>query len=226
MASGKNAVLAVLSSRFLDYRLAMKLSATCALALLAVGVAALSGCAPTSNHAAEPVRTVSVASDNPFGGAPAIDIPSDARAMGAFLKAEVATNEGDREEALKDYAEAVEYDPNNAALRVSLATLYVRDGRLKDALGQVNRALAANPGSATMRSSSGSRRRRTRWRRKSPRLVCLTMPGRCANADTHHKGTKSTKQTLEEEGAACCPGLRSPGVSLCVLCAFVVSILQ
>src|SRR6202163_4100135 len=64
----------------------------------------------------------------PFGGKPAIDIPPQAKAMGAFLQAEVATEEGDRTEAQKALGEAVKYDPDNATLRVTLATLYVRDG--------------------------------------------------------------------------------------------------
>ena len=106
------------------------------IALGAVSIAFL-GCtsiARITNAKPEYVRSASVGGDNPFGGAPAVDVPSDARAMSAFLKAEVAMNDGDREEALKDYAEAVQADPSNAALKVRLATLYVRDGRLKEAL--------------------------------------------------------------------------------------------
>ncbi len=123
----------------------------CALAALALLTAASPGCARVSGGDSEPLRTVSAGGGSAFGGAPAVEIPSDARAMAAFLKAEVATNEGDREEALKDYADAVRYDPNNASLRVRLATLYVRDGRLKDALEQVNRALATSPDSVEAR---------------------------------------------------------------------------
>ncbi|MGA8057999.1 MAG: hypothetical protein WB999_07115, partial [Candidatus Binataceae bacterium] len=62
--------------------------------------------------------SASVPSENeqssPFGGKPAIDIPPQAKAMGAFLQAEVATEEGDRTEALKALEEAVQYDPGNA----------------------------------------------------------------------------------------------------------------
>src|SRR5271169_5509652 len=129
----------------------MKFSTTRTIVALSAASVAFLGCSHISSSKPEPVRTVSVGSDNPFGGAPAVEIPSDARAMSAFLKAEVAMNEGDREEALKDYAEAVEYDPGNAALKVRLATLYVRDGRLKDSLEQVNQALAINPDSADAR---------------------------------------------------------------------------
>src|SRR5229473_4935365 len=67
--------------------------------------------------------------DRPFGGVPTIDLPPAAFAMGAYLKAEVATDNGDHEEAFRDYEEAVKYDPHNAALRVKLAELYVGEGR-------------------------------------------------------------------------------------------------
>ncbi len=120
------------------------------IALAAASIAFL-GCTQLSNARPELLRSASAGGDNPFGGAPAVEVPSDARAMSAFLKAEYAMNEGDREEALKDYAEAVQYDPSNAALKVRLATLYVRDGRLKEALEQVNQALAIDPDSADAR---------------------------------------------------------------------------
>ena len=83
------------------------------------------------------------AQQSPFGGKPAVDIPPQAKAMGAFLQAEVATEEGDRTEALKALEEAVRYDPDNATLRVTLATLYVRDGRLAEARTQADKAVQA-----------------------------------------------------------------------------------
>src|SRR5712692_9511101 len=86
---------------------------------------------------------------SPFGGKPAVDIPPQARAMGAFLQAEVATEEGDRTEALKALEEAVQYDPDNAMLRVTLATLDVRDGRLQEAHTQVDAAINTEPGSSS-----------------------------------------------------------------------------
>ena len=48
---------------------------------------AILGCAQIIHAKPEPIRTVSVGGDNPFGGTPAVEIPSDARAMSAFLKA-------------------------------------------------------------------------------------------------------------------------------------------
>ena len=65
--------------------------------------------------------------------------------MGAYLKAEVATENGDRKEALKQYEETVKFDPHNAALHVQIATQYVRDGRLKEALDQSQEAIALDP---------------------------------------------------------------------------------
>jgi tetratricopeptide (TPR) repeat protein len=127
-----------------------RFSTRATIALLAASIAFL-GCTQNTSAKPELLRSASVGGDNPFGGAPAVDVPSDARAMSAFLRAEVAMNDGDRKEALRDYAEAVQYDPNNAALKVRLATLYVRDGRLKEALDQVNQALAINPDSADAR---------------------------------------------------------------------------
>jgi len=58
-------------------------------AIIALGAASIAflGCAQITGAKFEPVRTVSVGGDNPFGGAPAVEIPADARAMSASLKA-------------------------------------------------------------------------------------------------------------------------------------------
>src|SRR5260370_7368086 len=82
---------------------------------------------------------------SPFGGKPAVDIPPQARAMGAFLQAEVATEEGDRTEALKALEEAVQYDPGNATLPITLATLYLRHRRLPAPRLQPDHALKIHP---------------------------------------------------------------------------------
>ncbi|HEX4209952.1 MAG TPA: tetratricopeptide repeat protein, partial [Candidatus Binataceae bacterium] len=104
----------------------------------------LAGCSSLrSNY--EPIQAVSAADGRPFGGAPAVDIPPSAFAMGAYLKAQVATEDGDRSQALKEYEDVVKYDPNNPALHVQLATLFVGEGRLKDALEQCHKAIALDP---------------------------------------------------------------------------------
>jgi len=120
----------------------MKFCANWAFALVAAVAMPLAGCASTTSKG--PVQAVS-AEGAPFGGKPAVEIPSEAYAMGAYLKAEVASENGDRKEALTQYEEAAKFDPHNAALHVQIATLYVRDGRLKEALDQSQEAIALDP---------------------------------------------------------------------------------
>src|ERR1035441_3289763 len=95
-----------------------KVPSTSALVILAVVSAAFVGCSPVQRPHSGFLQTVSTDAINPFGGAPAVEIPDDAKAMSAFLKAEVAMNEGDRAEALSEYEQAVKYDPSSAELRV------------------------------------------------------------------------------------------------------------
>src|SRR5215472_17485835 len=129
----------------------MRFSAKSAVGVLAVAALVLAGCAQTAQRPPETRETASTGDANNFGGAPAVEIPSDAKAMSAFLIAETANNDNDREGALKGYEDAVHYDPTNAQLRVRLATLYVRDGRLKEALNEANEALKVNPNSVDAR---------------------------------------------------------------------------
>src|ERR1700733_8379350 len=138
-------MLAVTEGRWRDSRFMSKVRFTPALLILAALSTAFFGCTPAQQPHHSLMQTVSTDRVNPFGGAPAVDIPDDAKAMGAFLKAEVAMNEGDRDEALTQYEEAVKYDPHSPELRVQLATMYVRSGRLKEALEQVNHAIAEKP---------------------------------------------------------------------------------
>src|SRR2546423_8702669 len=117
-----------------------------AVALRVVALAGLSmmvvGCASMRHEGA--FQSVSV-SGRPFGGTPAVDIPSSAYAMGAYLKAQMAEESGKRSEALKNYENAVRYDPDNAALHVQLADLYVGGGHLKDALKEARSAIDLDP---------------------------------------------------------------------------------
>jgi len=100
---------------------------------LAIITAAPIGCVNT--HQSGRLQSVSI-NGHPFGGAPAVDVPPSAYAMGAYLKAQIAVENGQRAEALTNYESAVRYDPHNAALHMQLADLYVSNGRLKDALPQ------------------------------------------------------------------------------------------
>ena len=103
----------------------------CALVAMVALPMLAGGCARLGHSAKrQTLRTVSLGEGDPFGGAPAVEIPTDAHAMAAFLEAQLALDNGDRATALKAYEDAVRYDPHNARLRVQLATLYVRDGRL------------------------------------------------------------------------------------------------
>ena len=103
---------------------------------------ALIGCVNTRGLGS--LQSVSI-NGRPFGGTPAVDIPPSAYAMGAYLKAQIAAENGQRAEALKNYESAVRYDPHNAALHVQLADLYVGNGRLKDALPQAIAAEELDP---------------------------------------------------------------------------------
>ena len=85
-----------------------KISTPALMLLAAVSTAFIFGCSPMQRSQG-PLQTVSNEGGNPFGGMPAVEIPDDAHAMSAFLKAEVAMNEGDREEALSNYEQAVKY---------------------------------------------------------------------------------------------------------------------
>ena len=84
-----------------------KVRSTSAQLVLAVVAIAFVGCSPAQRPHQSFLQTVSNDGPNPFGGAPAVEIPDDAKAMSAFLKAEFAMNEGDRSEALSEYEQAV-----------------------------------------------------------------------------------------------------------------------
>ena len=79
------------------------------------------------------------------------ELPSDTPAMGHFLKAEVALNQGDHDVATKEYELAVAADPTSALLRQRLAMLYVRDNRLPEALGQIAKGVEFDPSNVQAR---------------------------------------------------------------------------
>jgi hypothetical protein len=81
----------------------MKLFAQWALAFFAAATISIAGCASTGSSGQSPIQAVSNDGGRPFGGAPNVQIPPAAYAMGAYLKAEVATDNGDRQKALKEY---------------------------------------------------------------------------------------------------------------------------
>ena len=79
----------------------MRFSAKCVVGVLAVTLLVLVGCARTAQRPPDTPETASTGDANNFGGAPAVEIPADAKAMGAFLIAETANNDNDREGAAR-----------------------------------------------------------------------------------------------------------------------------
>src|ERR1700737_5103395 len=121
-------MLAVSLAKSQGSRFKVRLFIQWAFVVFAAASAALAGCAGL--RGSKPLTAASRDNNTSFGGAQAVEIPSSAYAMGAYLKALVATEGGDRHEALDEFEKVVRYDPRNAALHLKLATLFVQDGRL------------------------------------------------------------------------------------------------
>ncbi|MEO8601552.1 MAG: tetratricopeptide repeat protein [bacterium] len=71
--------------------------------------------------------------------------PADAGAYGAFLVGTIALQSGDQEAATTAFEQAVAADPRAAILRQRLAALYVRQGKLAEALEQSQAAVVIDP---------------------------------------------------------------------------------
>src|ERR1051326_4495217 len=78
-------------------------------------------------------------------------LPPEASAMGHYLTAEVALNQGDQEVARREYELAVAADPDSSLLRQRMAMLYVRANRLPEALENANKAVALDPSNVQSR---------------------------------------------------------------------------
>ncbi len=72
-------------------------------------------------------------------------VPAEADARGHFVKGEVALSRNDLVRAVHEYEQAVAADPNTPMLRMRLATLYVRTGKLDGALAQAQQVVATDP---------------------------------------------------------------------------------
>lgn len=72
-------------------------------------------------------------------------LTSDDRALGHFLKGQIALNQNDYDAALGEYEAAVQEDPETPMLRLRLATLYVRKGMLDKALEQCRKVVEQDP---------------------------------------------------------------------------------
>jgi len=77
-------------------------------------------------------------------GAPA-RLPEDAAALGHFFRGEMALAQNDPDTALTEFEAAAAADPNTPLIRLRLASLYVRAGKLDRALEQVTAVVAAEP---------------------------------------------------------------------------------
>jgi tetratricopeptide (TPR) repeat protein len=73
------------------------------------------------------------------------------KALGHFLKGQIALNQNDYDEALSEYEAAVAEDPSTPMLRLRLATLYVRKGKLDKALEQCRKVVEQDPKNAEAR---------------------------------------------------------------------------
>src|SRR5262249_59915196 len=76
---------------------------------------------------------------------PPVAVPPDAVPMGQFVRGEWALQRDDRDTAVDAFEKAVAADPNTPMLRLRLATLYVRTGKLDKARGQTEQVIAAEP---------------------------------------------------------------------------------
>src|SRR3990170_3804622 len=98
-------------------------------ALIAGCVVLVSGCA-TVRKSISPLEQFPWATEMGAAQAGSTTLPAEAAAMGHFLTAEVALNQGDHDTAMKEYEAAVATDPASPLLRQRLAMLYVRANRL------------------------------------------------------------------------------------------------
>src|SRR6266508_2783070 len=77
-------------------------------------------------------------------GEPVVLTPAE-KAPGHFLKAQVAIDQGDQDTALQELEQAVVNDPDSPFLRLRLATLYVRKGKIAEALEHCQKVVAQEP---------------------------------------------------------------------------------
>jgi len=77
--------------------------------------------------------------------APELQLSPQARAMGPFLRGEVAFQEGDFDAALEAYERAAKLDPNEPRLRARLAHLHLRQGDLERAREEAAFAVSRRP---------------------------------------------------------------------------------
>ena len=74
-----------------------------------------------------------------------VAVPHDAVPMGQFVRGEVALQHNDIDAAVDAFEKAVAADPNAPMIRLRLATLYVRTGKLEKARAQCEQVIAVEP---------------------------------------------------------------------------------
>lgn len=123
------------------------------LALLAggAGLLALSACStgqlkPGSSTKAPSLDRSVVAEEAKRAGTDEMTIPPESKAQLNFIRGQLALNEERYSDALEYFKEASKLEPTPApTLRRSLAQLYIKMGRVDDALAEVDKALAQLP---------------------------------------------------------------------------------
>ena len=91
-----------------------KVRPTSALVIVAVVSAVLVGCGPVQRPHQGYLQTVSADGVNPFGGTPAVEIPDEAKAMGAFFKPKLRRR-GRPHGGVESARGGGRYDPDNAS---------------------------------------------------------------------------------------------------------------
>lgn len=109
-----------------------------------IGLLLLSVCLGACSAHGPGART-SGASRPYTGLSPDLDLSDRDRALGAFLKGEVAMQNGDYDTALEAYQRAARLDPDEPRLHARLAHLYVRRGELERAHEAATFAVTKRP---------------------------------------------------------------------------------
>src|SRR5262245_18394514 len=96
----------------------------------------LSACASAVSEVKPPPNGVVQTPSAPFAREQKIEIPSEATGLYHFLKGQLLLGQGEFAHALKEFEAAARANPDDSFLHFRLATLYLRKGDLKKAVGE------------------------------------------------------------------------------------------
>src|SRR5262249_6186492 len=96
----------------------------------------LSACASAVTEVKPPPNGLVLTPEAPFAREQKIEIPSEATGLYHFLKGQLLLGQGEFDEALKEFEAAARANPGDSFLHFRLATLYLRKGDLKKAVGE------------------------------------------------------------------------------------------